>query len=620
MPSIDLSIAAASDDARLCRLSCPAGGVVTADEIHHSVTNQNYEHRPQGAGDLNGDGYSDVVVPGAVDIRLLFGAAAGVGHGGVTILTPPRSGDGSVGSTNTGANIGVVGDVDGDGMDDVVVGAPYADRPGYSSTDDAGALYFYPGNSGLFEIASTPTQIVYGAYGGAHLGRVVSRAHDVNGDGYADVVAQEWTTSSAYAPARVFAGSSSDIGAEIFSISNHFTDDPLVGVGDIASDGYDDLARRDRPDTVTYPDGAVSVYRGGPSIKSVPAFTIGAPANGRVGSGDFGRSIVGPGDVDGDGRPELAVAAPHANGHGEFRVYEGSTPVPSTTPTWTLSGDQAGELFGTAISGIGDVDGDGYADADGRDDLLVGAPGYSSGTGTPYGRVSLYKGTSTGLSASVLWLRDGTHHPNEQFGRCLVGLGDLLALHPRHVAHRVADHVHDAELDLGLRVDRLDGLGETLQTLDRGDQDVLDGAILQLRFSPLQGVLVFTPETAPTPFSTTVGTLPTDVGHRVRMSGCANLGVASGPNYAVALQALLCLHLSVECGRACPGCGTVSGSPDTRTLRVRFGRTRNPLYRRDLSKYPFRAWTVQGRKIRTQRVSSSAIRHRRRCWPNASRP
>src|SRR5947199_196981 len=91
----------------------------------------------------------------------------------------------------------------------------------------------------------------------------------------------------------------------------------------------------------------------------------------------FGVSVAGAGDVNGDGYGDLIVGAHYYdNGQadeGRAFAYYGSPAGLSTTPNWTAESDQVAAFFGVSVAGAGDVNADGY------DDVIVGAPTYDNG-------------------------------------------------------------------------------------------------------------------------------------------------------------------------------------------------------------------------------------------------
>jgi len=163
------------------------------------------------AGDLNGDGYDDLIIgapsadgpgnlrDGAGDSYVVYGSADGFGAGiDLAVLTPAQGfviyGAGFFGD-RSGLSVSSAGDVNGDGLDDLIIGAPYADDTKVYTTPDVGKSYVVYGTidgfGGALDLANlTPEQgfIIIGAESGDHAGRSVSSAGDVNGDGYDDLI------------------------------------------------------------------------------------------------------------------------------------------------------------------------------------------------------------------------------------------------------------------------------------------------------------------------------------------------------------------------------------------------------------------------------------------------
>lgn len=142
---------------------------------------------------------------------------------------------------------------------------------------------------------------------------------------------------------------------------------------------------------------------------------------GKSPGGRFGSALAGIGDVNGDGYPDLAVAASRAtyrNRHeGGVFVYPGSAQgLLTRDPRWLWPGGQAGAECGWSIAPLGDVNSDGCAD------FLVGSPGFD-GTAPDMGRVSLVLGSASGPRTEPGWTAVGLR-PNECFG-CSLAVLDL---------------------------------------------------------------------------------------------------------------------------------------------------------------------------------------------------
>ena len=161
--------------------------------------------------------------------------------------------------------------------------------------------------------------------------------------------------------------------------------------------------------------GRVAVYLGSSSFGSSPPLIL----EGGTGGDLFGASVADLGDVNHDGFGDLAVAATgHTLGAGRVYVYLGGA-TPPATAALEIAGTGPGDLFGSAISGIGDVNLDGYAD------FVVGAPGADASRGA----VSVFHGGAT-LSATpdqVIPFPDtaDTYLDRARFGAAIAGGGDL---------------------------------------------------------------------------------------------------------------------------------------------------------------------------------------------------
>ena len=232
------------------------------------------------AGDINHDGYSDVVVgapyhpnsgvpPGMPQVLgqvfVYFGSPAGLSTTADQVLTPNVL----IGGTHWfGYSLSIVGDVNGDGYADVIIGAPAFTH----SQANEGAIYLYYGSStGL--VVNTAS-VFEGNVAGAQSGYAVAGAGDVDGDGYADVLvgapfygSGEFTVEEGYA--SVLRGSIEGISVTFWGIYGgyagaHFGSD-LAGVGDINGDGLADFAVA-APDELNSDGlrGRVSLFLGAP--------------------------------------------------------------------------------------------------------------------------------------------------------------------------------------------------------------------------------------------------------------------------------------------------------------------------------------------------------------------
>lgn len=362
------------------------------------------------AGDVNGDGYGDLIV-GAVRANPgghMHAGAASVFFGGPTgpAPTPALVIEGDTPMGELGASVAGAGDVDGDGFADVLVGA---------IGGGAGSVRLYRGSaSGLVMV---PALVLEGV-GNVRLGVSVASAGDVNGDGYADVVLGADRASPGgrerAGTASVYLGSSSGLAATpSVVIEGRAPSDALgatvAGVGDVNGDGYADIiasAYFASPGGL-FEAGEVSVHLGSPSgVSSTPALVLTGAATGDR----FGRSIAS-GDLNGDGYSDVLVGAPFAGVGGTVSVFLGSPAGLSAVPALVLTGAAAGERFGRSVAS-GDANGDGYAD------VMVGGYFASPGGRVNAGATSFYVGSPAGLSMTPAIVLEGPT-AGGHFGRAL---------------------------------------------------------------------------------------------------------------------------------------------------------------------------------------------------------
>ena len=440
-----------------------------------------------GAGDVNGDGYADLLVGApfgddggddAGEAYLVFGSADSSGRR-VVDLTNLAVADGFIiqgdkggyldeAGDNAGISVSGAGDVNGDGYADLLVGANYGDDGGRN----AGEAYLVFGKAAgpsdpfgspdaggrrvvdLISLSAQDGFIIQGdsgEYGGGFLdedgdnaGISVSGAGDVNGDGYADLLVGAWIgddggtnageaylvfgkaggPSDPFGSAVITRASGSPMTRQVIDLTSLAAEDGFVirgdadrdnagisvsGAGDVNGDGYADLIIG----ASTGNDGgtnageayvvfgrafgfgnAVTTREDGVVItRQVIDLTGLAAEDGFIIRGDMdgdnaGVSVSGAGDVNGDGYADLIVGAFRGNDGGRdageayvvfgkadgFGSADGSgrrvIDLSGLTAAdgFIIRGDAALDRAGISVAGAGDVNGDGYAD------LLVGAP------------------------------------------------------------------------------------------------------------------------------------------------------------------------------------------------------------------------------------------------------
>ncbi len=347
------------------------------------------------AGDVNNDGYDDVIV-GA------YGYLTNTGRAYVYFGGTSMNSDADV--TMTGENIydyfgysvAFAGDVNNDGIDDVIVGAK-------SYNSGRGKAYIYFGDASM---NADPDVQIEGEIGNNYFGYSVSDAGDVNNDGYDDLIVGSYGYDVRKGRAQIyFGGSSVDTTADVTltgNSKNNYFGISVSSAGDVNGDGYDDVIVGE------YFSNRARIYFGGSTMDATADVTLTGDANTY-----FGISVSSAGDVNKDGYDDVIVGAYGYNSSkGSAYIFYGGSSMDATADV-TLTGEASNNYFGYSVSTAGDVNGDGY------DDVIVGAYGYSSEKGRAY---IYFGGSSMDATADVTLTGEAN---NNYFGYSVSTAGDV---------------------------------------------------------------------------------------------------------------------------------------------------------------------------------------------------
>jgi hypothetical protein len=374
--------------------SATADVLLTGDEYYGCVG-----YAVADGGDVNGDGYDDLLVggDGTSSYRgaayVVYGAASASGEytlGDVAPMFTGTSGYDYLGNSVTG-----LGDIDGDGYDDIGLGA-YGDddNGGYS-----GSLFIIYGSAFVLTggaIADTYDAQIYGSGSSAYVGYYTSTEGkaDFDGDGYGDfVVGAYYSANSNHGGAYFMYGDGSRLSGSVSvedadanwagtGVYDYFG--RTVEIGDITGDGYDDALVWEYyggSDT-----GAVHVLAGGATqyAGDYDASTDAAFAMTGLAQYDYFGRAMAVGDFNNDGQDDLLVGAGGVDTGGStagaMYAFMGplSAAVTAADADTTVNGDASGQNLGYYGVEAGDMDGDG------ADDIIGGAQGDTSSTGAAF--------------------------------------------------------------------------------------------------------------------------------------------------------------------------------------------------------------------------------------------
>ncbi len=352
--------------------------------------NYNFGESVALAGDVNSDGFSDLIVgrfqPAAVKIYL----------GGKAMDTiPDIVFQGNESSISFGNNVSSAGDFNNDGFDDILIGEYLNSANGTQS----GRTYLYYGG---ISMDTVPDLIFEGEAKFILFGEKNVCAGDLNNDGYSDIVISapgydlENTNTRVGRVYIYFGNSQNDTKADVIitGIENYGIG-YISAAGDVNNDGYDDLMVSSPNQGAGPRMSYVYIHFGGELMDSIPDVTIAKDQFA------FGYALSNAGDLNKDGFNDIIVGDEFANA----TIYLGGS-VMDTISDYSIKSESW--WHGSSISYLGDINKDGHSD------LIIGDPG-SNAVGRNMGRAYIYSSTTknTGIKKVLIEERDlGQIYPN----------------------------------------------------------------------------------------------------------------------------------------------------------------------------------------------------------------
>jgi hypothetical protein len=329
--------------------------------------------------------------------------------------------------TAFGWSMSNAGDVNGDGYHDMIVSAIDYSNPEETNGEEGKLFLYYGGPDGLateaaweFESDNDSSVLGFSTSGG-----------DLNGDGFSDVVAGclQWTGDQ-YNEGRIYLWYGSAEGLNPLEPDWTLDFDQVFALlgsgvaldGDINGDGYNDLFLSAKMwDEPEIEEGKTWLYWGSPDGPVASDWSWQANQEGAI----SGFPVSYAGDVNADGFDDVIIGANQYDydllDDGLAVTFYGSAEGLTDEPDWMMSSGQKKCNFGHWVDGAGDVNGDGY------DDVIVAALLYESDLATGNeGRVFVYHGSADGLENTLAWYGE-INQLDAQLGYSCAGAGDINA-------------------------------------------------------------------------------------------------------------------------------------------------------------------------------------------------
>lgn len=397
----------------------------TATALHSAQPESSFGHSVSGAGDIDGDGYDDMIVGAPhYDNGQPDEGAAFIFRGTPNGISPIPSNmlEADQADAGFGRSVSAAGDVNGDGFGDIMVGAMHYDN----AENEEGAVFVYLGSPA--GISPIPIKLESNKTG-AWLGCAVAHAGDLNDDGFSEIVigAMNYSNGQSEEGALyLYPGSPNGPDPAGLRIIESEQEDARLGnavapAGDLNGDGRDDIVAG-AYSLGDYDAGAIFIgYGKAHSLDSLTTDWI----KGTQDQAHFGWDVAGAADVNGDGFHDLVVGA-HAydNGDGAAYIYYGSPAGITFANATHLYAHETGmaAAMGESVAGAGDLDGNGYAD------VVIGEPWFiDENSSVLTGLALIYYGSPAGIASSPQRITGNPNDTYDFFGWSVAAAGDLNA-------------------------------------------------------------------------------------------------------------------------------------------------------------------------------------------------